>query len=76
MYRRDRRKGGGGLIAYFSTTIPFKILKLPNAYTTIEAIAVESSIGRREILFIAVYTGHLNSLERALNQYVVSLRFI
>lgn len=43
-YRKDRVKGGGGLIAYFSTNIPSKKLKLPKAYKTLEAIAVECSI--------------------------------
>ena len=54
-YRKDRAKGGGGLIAYFSTAILSKRLKLPKAYKTLEALAVECSIGRREILFLALY---------------------
>ena len=29
MYRRDRKKGGGGLLAYFHSTIPSKELKVP-----------------------------------------------
>ena len=44
LYRKDRVKGGDGLIAYFSTNIPSKKLKLPKAYKTLEAIAVECSI--------------------------------
>ena len=55
LYRKDRGKGGGGLIAYFSTAILSKKLKLPKAYKTLEALAVECSIGRREILFLALY---------------------
>ena len=55
MYRRDRAKGGGSLIAYFSRVVPSKRLKLPKTYRTLEAIAVECSIGRKEILFLALY---------------------
>ena len=55
LYRKDRAKGGGGLIAYFSTAILSKKLKLPKAYKTLEALAVECSIGKREILFPALY---------------------
>lgn len=55
MYRRGRTKGGGGLIAYFSTVIPLKRLKLFKSHKTLEAIAVECTIGRQEILFLALY---------------------
>lgn len=54
LYRKDRAKEGG-LIAYFSTTIPSRKLKLPKAYQTLETIAVECYIGRREILFSALH---------------------
>lgn len=47
MYIRDRCKGGGGPIAYFSTFIPSKRMKLPKTYKTQEAIAVECTIGRK-----------------------------
>ena len=53
MYRRDIAKGAGGLISYFSTAVPSKRLKLPKTYRTLEAIAC--SIGRKEILFLALY---------------------
>lgn len=51
MCRRDRKNRGSQTDCIFFN----KILKLQKAYTTIEAIAVESSIGRHEILFIAIY---------------------
>ena len=41
LYRKDRARGGGGLIAYFSTAILSKKLKLPKAYKTLEALAVK-----------------------------------
>lgn len=55
MYIRDRCKGGGGVIAYFPTFIPLKRMKLPKTYKTQEAIAVEFTIGRKEILCLALY---------------------
>ena len=32
MYRRERKKGGGGLLAYFHSNIPSKEIKLPKKY--------------------------------------------
>ena len=55
MFRKDRMKGGGGLIAYFSASIPSRKLVLPKTYKTLEAIAVESKTGRTEVLFLAIY---------------------
>ena len=45
MYRKDRKKGGGGLIAYFSSTLFSRKIGLPKTYNTLEAVAVESRIG-------------------------------
>ena len=55
MYRKDRVKGGGGLIVYFSSVIQSKKLTLPRAYKTLEAVAVESRIGRTDIVLLAIY---------------------
>lgn len=54
MYRKDRVKGGGGLIVYFSSVIPSKKLTLPRAYKTLEAVAVESRIGRTDIVLLTI----------------------
>ena len=48
-------KGGGGLIVYFSSDIPSKKLTLPRAYKTLEAVAVESRIGRTDAVLSAIY---------------------
>ena len=48
MYRKDRKKGGGGLLAYFSSALPFKKRALPKTYKTLEAIAVEVKIGSND----------------------------
>ena len=42
MYRRDRKKGGGGLVAFFHSNMPSKELKLPKKYKAIEALAFEA----------------------------------
>ena len=47
MYRKDRVKGGGGLITYVSSSIPSRKLTLAKPYKTFEAIAIEAKIGRR-----------------------------
>ena len=54
MYRRDRKKGGGGLIAYFSSCLPSRKI-LPKVYKTLEAIAIEAKIGKKAVLFLAEY---------------------
>ena len=55
MYRRDRKKGGGGLITYFSSCLPSCKISLPKVYKTLEAIAIEAKIGEKDLLFLAVY---------------------
>ena len=45
----------GGLIVYFSSDIPSKKLTLPRAYKTLEAVAVESRIGRTDTVLSAIY---------------------
>lgn len=56
MYRKDRVKGGRGLIVYFSAIIPSKKLTLPRAYKTLKAIAIESRIERTDMVLLAIYT--------------------
>ena len=55
MFRKDRAKGGGGLLVYISATIPSRKLTLPTTYKTLEAIAVDVKIGRRDILILSIY---------------------
>ena len=85
MYRNDRAKGGGGLIAYVSSSIPSRKLALPKTYKTLEAIAVETRIGMREILILGVYRPpkksgnrtnnpnhkHLEQVEQEINELVM-----
>jgi hypothetical protein len=55
MYRRDRKKGGGWLLAYFQRNILSKEIKIPKTYKTLESIAVEAQVGRKDILFLGIY---------------------
>ena len=55
MFRKDRAKGGGGLLVYTPTTIPSRKLTLPTTYKTLEAIAVDVRIGRQDILILSIY---------------------
>ena len=55
MYRRDRKKGEGGLIAYFFSCLPSCKISLPKVYKMLEAIAIEAKIGKKDVLFLTVY---------------------
>lgn len=55
IYRRDRKKGGGGLIVYFSMCLPSQKIALPKVFKTFEAIAVETRIGTKDIIFLVMY---------------------
>lgn len=55
MYRRDRKKGGGGLMAYFSSMMPSKKLNIPTVYETLEVLAVESKIENKDFIFLGIY---------------------
>ena len=55
MYRKDRKKGGGGLMAYFSSCLPTKRLAITQNFTTIEVLAVETKFGRHEVVIVFIY---------------------
>jgi hypothetical protein len=55
MYRLDRKKGGGWLLAYFQQNILSKEIKIPKTYKTLESIAVEAQVCRKDILFLGIY---------------------
>ena len=55
IYRNDRVKGGGGVMAYFSAALPSKKVKLPRSYRTIEPLAVESSFGGKHVIILGLY---------------------
>ena len=55
LYRRDWAKGGGGLIAYFSSKLPSKQLKLPKTYKRFEVLAIDTKVGNINMLFVGIY---------------------
>ena len=67
MFRKDRAKGGGGLLVYISTSIPSTtnkghgktiidvMLTLLTTYKTLEVIVVDVKIGRQDILILSIY---------------------
>ena len=40
LYRNDRKKGGGGILAYVSSELIWKQIKLVKSYKTIEVIVL------------------------------------
>ena len=57
IYRKDRVKGGGGggVMAYVSSSLSSKKLKLPRNFTTFEALALESKFGRHDAIVLGIY---------------------
>jgi len=55
MYRRDRAKGGGGIMAYISSKMMSKKLKLPRNFTTFEPLAIKSVFGNHDVILLLIY---------------------
>ena len=55
MYRKDRKKGGGGIIAFFDFNLPSKELKVMKKYKTLEILAVEARLGNNDVIFLGLY---------------------
>ena len=55
LFRKDRKKGGGGILAFVSAVIPCKRLNFNRTYKCIEAIALEITVGRKEMILIGMY---------------------
>ena len=55
LYRNDRVKGGGGLMAYFSSVLPSKRLKQPKVFKTIEVLPIQSKFGGKDVIVMGIY---------------------
>ena len=55
LFRKDRKKGGGGILAFVSAVIPCKRLNFNRTYKCIEAIELEITVGRKEMILIGMY---------------------
>ena len=53
-YRKDRKKQGGRLIVYISSTIASKTVKTPT-FKHIEVLAIEMKINNKDLLLIGEY---------------------
>ena len=54
LYRKDRKKGGGGLMAFISSAIASKKVK-PPILKCIEVISIEMKINNNDILLVGTY---------------------
>ena len=55
LYRNDRRKGGGGIMAYFSSSLKSRKLKPPRKYSTFETLIIKSKFGNNEAVVVGMY---------------------
>ena len=55
IFRNDRTECGGGVLAYFSSRLPSKKLKLPRTFTTLEALVIESKFGKHYVVIEGLY---------------------
>ena len=55
LYRNDRKKGGGGILALISTVVPCRRLKLDRYYQCLEPIVLDVRIGKINIIIIGIY---------------------
>ena len=54
-YRSDRKKGGGGILAYLSSNVICKRLKVPRCYKTIESVVLEIKLKDRQVIVAGLY---------------------
>ena len=55
MFRNDRKKGGGGLMAYVSSNLPFKHVRPQRNFKTMELLAFDTKIGASDLLIVGIY---------------------
>ena len=55
IYRIDRKKGGGGVLAKVKAGIAVKRLKLPQTYNTMEVIALDVALSGGNCVVLCTY---------------------
>ena len=55
VYRNDRKKGGGGVMAIVSTSLESKRASIKKNYKTLEPIAVEVMTKRGNVIMLGIY---------------------
>ena len=79
-YRKDRKKGGGGLMAYFSSKMVSRRVKLPKQYKLLEVLAINATINNNDVLFVGIYrtpkatgTDYYRKLEEEFNSLFTTM---
>ena len=80
IYRQDRTKGGGGILAYVSTKLPSKKIKVPKKCKTIEVLSLKLFLNSINVIVLGLYrpqkpskpTGpnYFNQVEEELNHVI------
>lgn len=55
MFRKDRKKGGGGVMAYVKRGINVQRLKLEENYNTVEVLVLDVDIGENSSIVVGIY---------------------
>ena len=55
IYRNDRTKGGGGIMAFVSSRTPSKKLAPNRKFSTIEPLIVEAKFGKHNVVVVGIY---------------------
>ncbi|XP_048580414.1 uncharacterized protein LOC125561124 [Nematostella vectensis] len=55
LYRNDRKKGGGGIMALISTALVKKRLKINKNYKTVETLAFEIKTNKGNMVILGIY---------------------
>ena len=55
IYRNDRTKGGGGIMAFVSARTPSKKLAPHRKFSTIEPLIVEAKFGKHDVVVVGIY---------------------
>ena len=76
LFRKDRKKNGGGLMCYINQDLPVKIVTSYKFPTNLEILPIKITIGKRKIFLLGLYrppsyseNDFLFHLENALSHY-------
>ena len=55
LHRNDRKKGGGGILAYARSGLGARRLATPKAYKTLEPLVPDVNLGGKGIVLVGLY---------------------
>ena len=76
LYRNDRKKGGGGILAYISSDLNSKRMKLQRRYKTFEPTVFEIELKTKSIIVIGIYRSPSQVFTIAYQQQLEELNHI